>query len=66
MRHIEKCQCVFGGMQLYFDTGQSRAEHQMAEKTDWEAENWDVHFTADGHRAFAEGLMKAIKSLLII
>lgn len=51
---------------MYFDTGQSRAEHQMAEKTDWEAENWDVHFTADGHRAFAEGLAQAIKSLLII
>ena len=39
MRHIEKCQCVFGGMQLYFDMGQSRAEHQMAEKTGWEVEN---------------------------
>lgn len=25
-----------------------------------------VHFTADGHRAFAEGLMQAFKSLLII
>lgn len=25
-----------------------------------------VHFTANGHRAFAEGLMQAIKSLLII
>ena len=66
MRHIEKCQCVFGGMQLYFDMGQSRAEHQMAEKSVWEVENWGVRFTADGHRAFAEGLMKAIKSPLII